>query len=287
MLEGLDKSWQPASETSQAIYSHLPAGIFTFKVKAENAEGVSGDITELVIKVQPPFWRTWWFLGLVILACIALFYWLDRLRMQKIKATESVRTRIATSLTEDLSNSLSSINISSELAKTKVDVDPQRTKEYINQISEASNRMIESVYDMVWSINPQNDTMKHTIDRMKIYAAEIENIYGLEIFFEIREEVESLDLDMEYRYELLSIFKEALDNVGRHSQARHAHVNLKLLKGKLIMLIEDDGKGFDVDDAAVKRGVTDMRRRAAAINASYYIESEINTGTVVKVVMPV
>jgi signal transduction histidine kinase len=237
--------------------------------------------------VKPPFWKTWWFLGLTIFVAIALFYWLDKQRMQKIKATESVRNRIATSLTEDLSNSLSSINISSELAKTKVDVDPQRTKEYINQISEASNRMIHSMYDMVWSINPQNDTMQHTIDRMKTYAAEIENLYALDIVFDISEEVSRLDLNMEYRYELLSIFKEAMDNISKHAQARHAHVNLQYQKNKLVMLIEDDGRGFDADAAAAKRGIADMRRRAAAINASFYIESEVNTGTILKLIMPV
>ena len=288
MLKGVDKDWQENNEWNQAVYNHLPAGTFTFMVKAENAEGVSSDkITEFVIKVNPPFWKTWWFLGLTIFVAIALFYWLDKQRMQKIKATESVRNRIATSLTEDLSNSLSSINISSELAKTKVDADPQRTKEYINQISEASNRMIQSMYDMVWSINPQNDTMQDTIDRMKAYAGEIENLHGLDIVFDISEEVSRLDLNMEYRYELLSIFKEAMDNIGKHAQARHAHVNLQYQKPKLIMLIEDDGKGFDADAAAAKRGITDMRRRAAAINASFYLESEVNTGTILKLVMPV
>lgn len=288
MLEGIDKTWQEANGINQAVYSHLPSGKFTFKLRTENADGIGGEaITSFVIKVQPPFWKTWWFLGLIIFAVIGLFFWLDKQRMQKIRATESVRSRIAGSLTEDLSNSLSSINISSELAKTKVDKDPQRTKEYINQISEASNRMIQSMYDMVWSINPRNDTMQHTIDRMKSYAAEIEAIFNLDIVFDIDKDVTKLNLDMEYRYELLSIFKEALDNAGRHAQARHIHVNIQFQRPKLIMLMEDDGKGFDADLAALKRGISDMRRRAAAVNASFYIESSVNTGTIVKVVMPV
>lgn len=288
MLEGLDKNWQESNAWIQAVYSHLSPGTYTFKVKAENAEGQeSNKITTLTIKVKPPFWRTWWFLGLIIFAVIGLFYWLDRLRMQKIRATEAVRTRIATSLTEDLSNALSTINISSELAKTKVDTDPQRTKEYINQISDISNRMIQSMYDMVWSINPQNDTMKHTIERMKTFAAEVENLNDLHIVFDIDEKVTRIDIDMEYRYELLSIFKEALDNIGRHARARYVQVKLQYQHSKLIMLIEDDGKGFDVDSANLQRGITEMRRRAAAVNASFHIESDINTGTVVKVVMRV
>jgi signal transduction histidine kinase len=287
-LDGVDKDWQTADESNHVVYSYLPPGSFTFHVKTENADGVTNDeFAPLQIRVNPPFWKTWWFLGLIILVAVVLMYWLDKQRMQKFRATETVRTRIATSLTEDLSNSLSNINISSELAKTKIDADPQRTKEYIGQISDASNRMIQSVYDMVWSINPNNDTMNHTIERMKAYAVEVESLHHLDIFFDISEEVSKLDLDMEYRYELLCIFKEAIDNIYRHSEARHVHVNLKYQKSKMVMLIEDDGKGFDTDEAAVKRGISDMRRRAAAINASFYIESEINTGTILKLIMPV
>ena len=73
-----------------------------------------------------------------------------------------------------MSNSLSSINISSELAKTKVDTDKERTKEYIAQISDTSNRMVQAMYDMVWSIDPKNDTMLDTIERMKSFAVETE-----------------------------------------------------------------------------------------------------------------
>ncbi|MES1215445.1 MAG: two-component regulator propeller domain-containing protein, partial [Bacteroidota bacterium] len=115
-MEGLDNDWQRTDGSNKAIYSHLPAGTYTFLLKSKNADGsFSKKITSLVIYIKPPFWKTWWFLGLLILAGISVLYLLDKLRMQKLRATESIRTRIAASLTEDMSNSLSSINISSEL----------------------------------------------------------------------------------------------------------------------------------------------------------------------------
>ncbi len=288
-MEGLDKDWKIADKNFEAIYSYLPPGNYVFKLRSEDAEGKPGPhITELKIKVRPPFWKTWWFLGLVIFAATAILFWLDKLRMQKLKATESIRTRIATSLTEDLSNSLSSINISSELAKTKVDSDTQRTKEYIGQISETSNRMVQAMYDMVWSIDPGNDTMSDTIDRMKGYAMETENSNAITVDFDIDARVEQLKLDMEHRYELLCIFKEALNNAVKHSDCRNVKVSLRLNKQLLMMLIVDDGKGFVMSDAAMlSRGMSDMRRRAAILNARLYVESEINTGTVVKLETPV
>lgn len=284
MLEGLDKDWIRADNSNQAVYSYLPPGNYTFLVKSQDAEGnPSKNITKLVIKVKPPFWKTWWFLGLVSFAAVGLFYWLDKQRTLKIRATESIRTRIATSLTEDMSNSLSSINISSELARNKIDTDTERTKEYIGQISDASNRMVQSMYDMVWSINPGNDNMPDTIARMKEFAAEVENIHDLSLIFDIDKEVLKLHLDMEYRYELLSIFKEAVTNAARHANARHIQITMRLKEPKLIMMIEDDGKGFDdLQCGLLGRGISDMRRRASAIDASLHIESNINTGSIVK-----
>ncbi len=287
MLEGLDKNWIRADNNSNAIYSYLPPGNYTFLVKSEDAEGNSSkNITKLVIKVKPPFWKTWWFLGLAAFAAVGFFYWLDKQRTQKIRATESIRTRIATSLTEDMSNSLSSINISSELAKSKIDSDKERTKEYIAQISDASNRMVQSMYDMVWSITPGNDNLADTIARMKEFGIETENTYDVSLIFDIDKEATKLQLDMEYRYELLSIFKEAVSNAARHANARHIQVSLRYKNPKLIMMVEDDGKGFDNPECAeLGRGITDMRRRAAAFDASLHIESNINTGTIVKLEM--
>jgi signal transduction histidine kinase len=287
-LEGMDKAWMPADKSNQAVYSYLPPGTYTFLVKSQDADGrPSRHISKLVITVKPPFWRTWWFLGLIVFAVIGLLFWLDKQRMQKLRATESIRTRIATSLTEDMSNSLSSINISSELAKNKVDTDTERTKDYIAQISETSNRMVQAMYDMVWSIDPKNDTMLNTIERMKTFAIEIEGLYDIDIVFDIDETAADLDLDMAHRYELLSIFKEAINNVARHSAAKHVQVSLRLKNSRFFMMIEDDGKGFDVNKAALGRGMNEMRRRAADIKAAFYIESEKNTGTIVKLEMPV
>jgi len=287
-LDGLDKEWKRSDKFNQATYSYLPPGHYTFMVKAEDAEGnPSKNITKFVIQVRPPFWKTWWFLGLIVFALVGVFFWFDKQRMHKMRATETIRTRIATSLTEDMSNSLSSINISSELAKTKIDVDKERTKEYIAQISETSNRMVQAMYDMVWSIDPKNDTMLDTIDRMKSFAVEIESLHDVDIVFDIDEKAADLDLDMVHRYELLSIFKEAITNCVRHSSAKHIQVSLRYKSSRFFMLVEDDGKGFDTDKTALGRGINDMRRRAGDINASLHIESERNTGTIVKVEMPV
>jgi two-component sensor histidine kinase len=287
MMENLDKEWITADADNHAVYSYLPSGKYRFLVKSQNADGEEGkNITSLDIFVQPHFYETWWFLGLLALISVGVLYFLDRLRLQKLRATQSIRNRIASSLTEDMSNSLSSINISSELAKRKIDTDRLRAREYINQISDTSNRMVQAMSDMVWSINPESDTMADVIDRMKVYAAEFENSCKINVEFTIDRSVSDMKIDMEVRYELLSIYKEAICNASRHSSGRHVQVVIRKKDNRLIMLIEDDGKGFDVDSKPLSRGINDMRRRASAINASLYIESNINTGTIIKLEIP-
>ncbi len=285
MLEGLDKDWVK-STTNKAIYNYLPYRNYTFRVKCVNGDGVdSREITSLAIQVKPPFWRSYWFLGMMVFLGVGFLYWLDKLRMQKLRATESIRTRIATSLTEDLTNSLSSINISSELAKTKLENDSHRTRDYIHHISETSNRMTQAMYDMVWSINPHNDQMHKTLERMKHYATEQESIYNINITIDADPSIAEKESDMEHRYELLSIFKEAIANAVKHSGGKNIHVQLRLRKQKLLLLVQDDGKGFELTTVARGRGINDMKRRAEAIGAQLTILSEINTGTLVKLEM--
>jgi signal transduction histidine kinase len=103
----------------------------------------------------------------------------------------------------------------------------------------------------------------------------------------VAKSVSKLELDMEHRYELLSVFKEAIMNASRHADARHIQVMLQCKKRLLRMSIEDDGKGFDPEAVVMGRGINEMRRRTSAINATLKIKSYINTGTIIKVELKV
>jgi len=287
MLEGMDKDWVKGNgDINQAVYNYLPAGNYTFKIKASNrGSEFSKKITELKIKVKPPFWKTWWFVGLLAFAAVGIIFWIDKFRIAHIRNTERVRTRIATSLTKDMSSTLSNINMLSEMAKHKAGTDIDRTKDYIGQISDSSHRMMEVMDDMVWSISPENDEMQSMLVRMKKYANAIEIQYNVEINFNIDEKVGRLQLDMDRRHELFLIFKEALLNIGKHSKSKYAAVDLEYEKQKLILKIVDDGRGFDTGDVVFGRGLNEMRKRADQLKAKLDIIAEVNTGTVVQLEM--
>jgi hypothetical protein len=82
---------------------------------------------------MPPFWLTWWFLGLLALAVIGIFYLIDHERIKKLRALHGVRTAIARNLHEDVNTTLNNINLLSEMARIKADKDIQRSKDILNK----------------------------------------------------------------------------------------------------------------------------------------------------------
>jgi ligand-binding sensor domain-containing protein/DNA-binding CsgD family transcriptional regulator len=87
MLEGFEEDWvETSSDRRIATYSNLKPGDYVFKVKASNNDGKWGFNTrELKISVLPPFWRTWWFITIVVLVLgLAIFYvYMTRLQSYK------------------------------------------------------------------------------------------------------------------------------------------------------------------------------------------------------------
>ncbi len=287
-LEEIDKEWRKADELNQAIYNYLPHGRYVFKVRAENADGVSSkNITTLLIRIRPPFWQTWWFMSLLGFVAIGVLYWFDKFRVGRIRETEQVRTRIATSLTKDMSTTLGNINLLSEMAKIKVDKDIERTRDYIGQISNNSNRMIEVMDDMIWSINPENDELQYTITRMRKYASQVQSQYNIEIAFTVDKKARELKLHMDKRHELFQLYKEALLNAGLHAKSKFVEVSILYQKSVLQLIIRDDGKGFDTEEQSFGRGLNEMRKRAVLLKAKLEIVSELNTGTTIILMLPV
>ena len=127
-----------------------------------------------MIVVNPPFWKTWWFFCLLALLIAAVFYWLDQQRVNKLVALQNVRTEIAGNLHEEVNTTLNNINLLSEMARIKADKDVDRSKEYIDQISDKSHNMIIAMDDILWTIDPRNDSMEKSLLRMMEFADALE-----------------------------------------------------------------------------------------------------------------
>jgi hypothetical protein len=272
MLDRIDKDWQTATELNEAIYNYLPAGDYIFKVKAENTEGDQSNITQLRIHVVPPFWKTWWFLGLMVLLVLTVFYWIDTERIKKIQALQKVRTQIAQNLHKDVNTTLSHISLLSEMAKIKVDKDVDRSKEYIGQISDKSSAMIDSMDDMLWTLDPQNDSMEKTILRMKEYAEAIQNTFAIQVQMKVDEQVNQLKPDMKVRHEIFLIFKKVLRAMAEEAVKSVTMITIDHTAKKLLMKIQNSEVNFST---AVKDQIAkEVTQRATAIKAELDIYND-------------
>lgn len=287
MLENLDKTWiRKMTSQNQAVYNYLPPGTYLFKIRCENADGrFSEKTTQLKITVQPPFWKTWWFFCLLALAVAAVFYWLDQQRIKKLIALQKVRTEIAGNLHQEVNTTLNNISLLSEMARIKADKDIDRSKEYIDQISQKSQNMIIAMDDILWSIDPDNDNMEKSLLRMMEFADALKNSHGARIEIALDKRVRSLKPDMKIRHEVFLVFKQALRMIVEYSGGRNTLVHIDLFKNKLSVKLHDVTATLDKNVREIEESINDMNIRAGLIGAELDVQYD-NNGIAVLLLVP-
>jgi signal transduction histidine kinase/ligand-binding sensor domain-containing protein len=286
-LNGVDKKWTRADNQLVAVYTLLPSGKYTFEVRCENEEGISSPITSFAFTINPPFWKTWWFLAIVIICVGALLFLVHRLRINRIIALAELRNRVARDLHDDVGSTLSTISILSTIAKGKLEENPVQAKEYISKISDNSQQMMDAMDDIVWSIKPMNDSMQKIIARMREFASGALEPKNVDIDFHVDEHVPHIKLNMEARRDLFLIFKEAINNVAKYSHCTNVMINVSYADKSLLMKIKDNGTGFDTETADSGNGISNMKKRAAMLNGHIRWQSDRKRGTLVLLNIPV
>ncbi len=287
-LDGVDADWVKAEQDMAANYTTLSPGKYMFNVKCINMQGMeSAHITSLPLTILPHFYQTWWFalLGFVLLGWLT--YLIYRLRLTKLLAIERVRNKVARDLHDDIGSTLSTINILSSMAKSKMHTDPVKTSSYLSKITDNSQQMMEAMDDIVWSIKPDNDSMLKILARMREYASGILEPKDVEITFNIGEHIQELKLDMETRRDVFLIFKEAVNNVAKYAHCTTTIIELAHSNQRLTMSITDNGVGFNVNLADGGNGLGNMQKRAESLKGTIDISSWQGLGTEVFLNIPV
>jgi signal transduction histidine kinase/ligand-binding sensor domain-containing protein len=199
-------------------------------------------------------------------------------RISRYLSEEKLRGKIARDLHDEMGSTLTSINIMSKVAM-EGKVSDKDVKYYLQKIKDNSGRILESIGDMVWVINPANDNFEKLMFRMKEFAAEI--LEPLKINYHFREEgvLHSVQLNVEQRKEIYMIFKETITNAAKYSGTTELFVTLSENNSLLSMEITDKGSGFDPQQVTNGNGLKNMRARAARIGAEIHIESVKERGT--------
>ncbi len=287
-MTGIDKEWIKADRQNFINYSLLPPGNYTFSVYCEDIDGArSKNITQIPIYIKPPFWRTYWFISTLFFVVALLVYLVHRLRVNKLLAVEKLRNRVARDLHDDMGSTLSTINILSSMAKSRINIDPVKTTEYLGKISDNSQRMMDAMDDIVWSIKPSNDSIQKIAARMREFATNVLEAKEIELDFRVDESVFDVKLNMEARRDFFLVFKEAVNNAAKYSKAGMVIIQLGLHNNRLVLVVEDDGIGFDPDMADSGNGLCNMQKRADAMHGRLQVLSKPVGGTQVTLNVPV
>lgn len=275
-LDGFDRDWVYAGKRKYASYTNLDPGKYTFRVRATNADGYwSPEQASIDVVILPPYWRTPWFVALVVLLAGSLAYFAHRYRMYHSLRVERLRTKIASDLHDEVGSSLTRISIYSDLLQNGI---PQEERKgYLRGIGELSREVVSTMGDIVWSIDNRNDTLGALIIRMKDFSTEVLQAKGIEHEFTLQNIDEDRPLDPALKQNIYLIFKESINNVVKHSGATHVRISLMNEGTRFKMVIEDNGRGFDGSKTSKGNGMRNMQRRAEAIGGKFRIVNENGT----------
>jgi signal transduction histidine kinase len=207
--------------------------------------------------------------------------------IEQLKANEvlqsnmqNIRNKIARDLHDDIGSTLSSISILSGLALQENDT--SQTLGTMSEIKDHSIGLMEKMDDIVWSINPRNDTLENLLMRIRHFATTLFEAKGVEYNIVIQELLDQVRLPMDYRQHIYLILKEAINNLVKYSGATEAAIRVGFAGQALELSVWDNGRGFDPDlsfSGNGGNGLLSMRNRAEIMAAELVILSGVGQGT--------
>lgn len=287
LLREGDTTWSsPFTNTSLAL-KDLPAGSFTFQVKALFPDGSSAEnIAAVSFHILSPWYKSWWFISLCILMLAALLYALYRYRLQQLIRLQQVRNRIASDLHDDIGSTLTNINILSSLGQKNLH-EPVQARKFLDRITEEVNSSSQALDDIIWSVNTNNDGLEETVARMRRYAAELFDAGNVHYEFQIDPSLEQKKLSMEQRRDFYLVYKELLNNISKHAEAKNVRISIHIEKAHLILSVRDDGKGFDCFAETHRNGLKNLHKRVNHWNGNIQIKSGEGMGSMIIASLPV
>lgn len=287
-LEGANPDWGPPTEQRTVDYANLAPGDYRFLVRAVTSDGVNSSTPAVVnFSILPHIWQRWWFYSLIGVFLLATAYMLYRYRLRRMIELERVRTRIASDLHDDIGSNLSLIAGLSDVLGQQARQSDSPVDERLVVIANASRQSVEAMGDIVWAVNPKRDNVIDLAHRMRRFASDRFATRNIEFQFDAPKPNQNAKINAEVRREVFLVFKEAINNITRHSACKTAEASLKIERGTIILKLKDDGHGFDVAGADHGQGLESMRRRAEKLGGRVDVISQPGAGATVILTAPI
>jgi signal transduction histidine kinase len=191
---------------------------------------------------------------------------------------QKTKDNISKELHNDIAASLSGLRILSKVAYEQIGPDQPEVRTLVEKINKTAQSSADSLSDLIWTVKPHENYLNDMADRFRDYCNRMLDSKQIDYSLQIPSDLPIIDLGVEKRRNLYLIFKEAVNNAVKHSNCTYLTATLDVTGGHLTMIITDNGKGFDSEEAD-GMGLQNMINRAASIGAKLIIDSEEGTGT--------
>ncbi|MBL8006480.1 MAG: hypothetical protein JNJ56_03035 [Ignavibacteria bacterium] len=298
-MEGFDKEWIYCGSRRFVTYTNLEPGIYFFRVKSSNNDGIwDEDGASVKIIITPPFWKTLWFKSITLLSVISATGLAYRQKLSKIEKEKKSQEEFSRKLLE--SQELERKKIASELhdtiahdvliTKNKISLglkniqDSGNVKNVLEEISELASNTLNDVRSISYNLHP------HQIDRLGLTKAIKSIINNVSKSTEI-EFVVSLDnidsiFSKELEMNIFRIIQECFNNIIKHSEATESELIITKRDNILEIYISDNGKGFP-KKVKYGMGMTNIEERVKLYNGQLKIDSQEGKGTRMNIVLPI
>ncbi len=281
-LDGLDDTWYYTGNQASASFTALPQGNYTLHVKATNKSN-DWNVPEKTISfhVDGPLWAKGWFIILCFSLALMLMYGLYRYRLAQLEKLQAIRNRISKDLHDDLGSTLSSISINSALAQKIAPPSENGLNPVLQDIGESARSAMDNMSDIVWAINPANETVDNMIERLQKFAQKLLAAQNIKLTLDMNPMLRNTKLTLPQRKNMYLILKESINNMAKYSKASNCYILGRLENKKIHITIEDDGDGFQTDIVTSGNGIVNMKSRATELNGTLTVNSADLKGTVI------
>jgi len=296
-LTGLESNWSPPSKKTEAVYTNLSPGKYTFEVKASNSDGKWNTLpSKFSFEIVPPFWQEPWFFALmVILFLIGLKLFNDYrvranlnkvLTIERIRAEElvKVRKRMARDFHDNMGNQLASITVFANLINMKLKDKSDEVNELLQNIEKHTKSLFNGTKDFIWSIDPESDNLAEIFTYIKDFGEELYENVPIDFYSEtVGLNGQVTPVPSGYSRHIVLIFKEAMTNALKHANATEVYFGLNLKGREFVIELKDNGAGIASEKLRKGNGFKNMRSRASQISCNVQVESNKKPGgTIIK-----
>lgn len=284
------KDWQKVEEAKLDWASatvEAPMGGSPWWTKPENI-----NIMPPILPIRLAFWQTGWFQALlsgICLMAITTSLWLmARLALHRKERwlLQRERARIARDIHDDLGSKITQLVLHGELLQSELP-EAQKFRPQIDLICHDARDVLSVFDEILWAVNPKRDGLHDFITYVCNYAEKFLKFTSIQCFLDVAPDLPASGLNLPLRRGLLMVTKEALNNVVKHSEARELKLQIHCERGRLVLVLEDDGKGFDPMKADQQRnGLHNMAQRMAEMGGTFLITSAPGKGCKIQISAP-